>query len=196
MPKLMWNLLEWLEDYVSHATSISARWKSEHTVAEYWIEKAKREDQYIKRTNFHTEFSYTRIPQELLTLTEDHKQQIKEKIEFFKQDGVNNFYGDMWLLTRVLADYEKADALNDPIAIAVFQLREYVNELFKQFYPEEFNEVKAVLENIRKGHHEKQAVTCVECGSQNIRSYGDSWMCNQCGRKFLKKPRTKHYHKQ
>jgi DNA-directed RNA polymerase subunit RPC12/RpoP len=195
MAKLMWNLLEWLDEFVMHSTTISDRWKSSHTIREFWVEKSKRRDKFIKQANFHTEFTYTRIPDDLLVLTENHKQQIKEKIEFFNADGVNNFYSDLWLLTKILSDYEKADALNDVIPQAVLKLREYINELFKQQYPEQFDEVKAVLENIRKGHTEKEAVTCIECGSQNIRSYGDRWKCNACGRTFLKKPRTKHYQK-
>jgi len=190
----MSDLLQWLEDFVMRNTSISARWKTGHTSREYWIELAKREDKFIRTTNFHTELSsYATIPDDLLVLTEDHKTQIREKFEFYTE----NFYpSTLWLLTRILSDYEKSDDLNNPIPVAILRLRKYVNQLFKEHYPEQYNQIERELEKARKGHVEKAKIICVECGSQNVRSYGDRWKCNACGRTFLKKPRTKHYHKQ
>lgn len=192
LTRLMWNLLQWLNDYVSHSASISARWKSEHTTHEYWIELAKRRDQFIKRTNFHTEFSYASIPDELLTLDEDHKQQIKEKFDFYTE---NFFPSTIWFLTKILADYERSEDLDNPIAKAVLQLREFVNQLFREHYPQEYNQVEAELAKARKGIKEKAKIKCVECGSSEIVSSGLNYVCKSCGRSFRKKTRRKHYRK-
>ena len=186
------NLLKWLDNFVLRSTSISDRWKGNHTVQEYFVELAKRKDKFIQTTNFHTEFSYTPIPDDLLELSLEHKQQIREKFEFYT---ANQFPTVLWFLTKILADFDKADDLNNPVVVAVLKLREYVNELFKEQYPEQYSQIEQELEKARKGIKEKVKVLCVECGSLNIRSYGDRWKCNECGRTFLKKPRFKHYEK-
>lgn len=188
------NLLEWLEGYVTQCTSISDNWKSHHTTQEFFVEVAKRKDLFIRKTNFCVELnSYVEIPQELLTLTEDHKQQIREKFEFYTE----NFYpSTLWFLTKILADFEKSDDLNNPIVIAILKLREYVNELFKQHYPEEYNQTEQQLAKARKGHKQKAKIVCPECGSSHVVSSGINWVCSDCGRSFRKKLRSrKHYRK-
>lgn len=194
MPKLMRNLLQWLSDFISHNTSISARWKSEHSSAEYMIEKAKREDAYIRKTNFYIELSsYASVPQELLTLSEDHKEEIKEKFQFYTE---NFFSTTLWFLTKILSDYENADDLNNPIPIAILKLREHVNGLFRNQYPEEYNQIEAELSKVKQGIKPKAKVKCPECGSENIVSSGINWICCSCSRSFRKKlRRKKHYHK-
>lgn len=190
----MWNLLEWLEDYVSYNASISSRWRAEHSSAEYMIEKARREDAYVRKTNFHTELSsYASVPDELLTLTQDHKTQIKEKFDFYTE----SFYpSTLWFLTKILADFERADDLNNPIPIAILKLRGHINELFKNQYPEEYNQIETELEKSRKGHKEKAKIVCIECGSNKVVSSGINWVCRDCGRAFRKKLRRKaHYQK-
>jgi len=189
----MWNLLQWLDDYVLQNTGISDNWKNHHTLQEFWVEQAKRRDKFIRATNFHAELnSYVTVPDDLLTLTETHKQQIKLKFDSYTE----NFYQTtLWFLTRILADYEKAEDLNNPTAKAVLELREYVNQLFKQQYPDMHAKIEAELAKAKRGCKQKPEIVCAECGSQNVRSYGDRWKCNQCGRTFLKKPRFKHYHK-
>lgn len=187
------NLLQWLEDYVMRSTSISARWKIEHTVQEYFVEVAKRRDKYVRKTNFHTELiSYSEVPQELLTLSEIHKTQIREKFEFYSE---NFLPSTMWFLTKILSDFEKSDDLNSPLPIAILKLREYIDKLFRQQYPDTHAKIEAELSKVKQGIKEKAKVKCVECGSENVVSSGINWICNDCSRAFRKKPRRKHYEK-
>jgi len=186
------NLLEWLENYIMENTKVSDSMKARLSTTEYFVELAKRKDKFIRTTNFHVEFSYVTIPNELLILTEEHKQQIKEKFDFYTE----NFYpSTLWMLTRILADYERSEDLDNPIPIAILKLRNFINELFKQQYPKEYSQIEAELEKARRGHKEKAKIVCIECGSTNIRSWGEHWKCRDCGRKFIKKPRRKHYKK-
>ena len=188
------NLLDWLENFVQRNVRISDNWKAHHSIDEYWVELEKRFDKFIQTTNFRVEFSYTAIPDELLTLTEAHKHEIREKFELLKE----NFYpSTMLFLTKILADYEHADDLDNPIPTAILKLREYVNQLFQEHFPEQHAQISQELAKIHQKHNQntkaKAKIKCPECGSTNIKSYGDSWKCRQCGRKFLKHPRTKHY---
>lgn len=188
------NLLQWLEDFVSQNTTISDRWKAEHTSAEYMIEKAKRKGIYIRKTNFRMELSsYAEVPQELLTLTQDHKDEIKEKFQFYTE---NFFPSVLWFLTKILSDFEKAEDFNNPIPVAVLKLREYINELFKEQYPQQYKQIEMELWKVKQGIEEKAKIKCVECGSTRIVSSGINWLCQDCGRAFRKKLRRKaHYQK-
>jgi ribosomal protein L37AE/L43A len=100
-------------------------------------------------------------------------------------------------LSKILCDYESAQGVEKGQeyefesleAKVIYELYEFLKSLFAQRFPNKSIELE---ERIHRAKTETEArPVCIECGSNHVVSNGSRWLCQDCGRQFIKNPRRK-----
>jgi len=183
---LIWenNLVAWLDRFCENQVVPSERAKARYSESEFYQHFGLRLEAYRKKSNFAIELLDV-FPSRFLRLNEDQKQSMLEYVD--KIGFKKSFY--CWFLCHILAQFERAEDLDNPIAQAI-------NENYQWLKEEYFKEDQQAKIHFYALKEEKpKRPNCVSCGSSNIVSSSLNWVCKDCGRAYRKKPRTQHYNK-
>lgn len=186
MLELEWekNLVAWLDWYCKSQVVPNDRAKARYSESEFFQRWGLKVEAYRKKTNFAIELLDV-FPSRFLRLDEDQKQSILEYIDEKKLGFKKSFY--CWFLCHILAQFEKAEDLENPIAQAINENYQFL----KLKYFEANQQAKIDFYTLKE--QKPQRPNCVSCGSSNVVSSGLNWVCKDCGRAYRKKPRTHNY---
>lgn len=177
------NVLKWLNDYITNEVALSAKAKGRLNPDSYFRVLAKKENRFIRDTNFAVVLQYANFPEELLVFG---KAQIMEIGKFVESiETYQEFCVHLQLLAKILDDFEKADDLKNPVAVSIFRTYETLKLCLKNRFPEIYKEYRKRMASFEEKSASRP--NCVECGSSHIVSNGvKTWLCKDCGRQFRK----------
>ena len=183
------NVLTWLNSYVQNECELSSKAKSRiRDLEQYCVVVARRENKFIRETDFSIALDYV-FPEELLKYTMKQGKEIVKLAETF--EDYQEFCVHLQFLAKILADYEQANNLENPIALAVYGAYETLKMCLQYRFPKIYAEYQKRMAISKEKLKSKQdRPPCVECGSKDIVSNGiKTWLCKTCGRQFRKKRR-------
>lgn len=178
------NIVTWLNDYVQREVSLNDKAKSRLTDSNHYFQVlSRKEAKFIKQTDFSVVLQYD-FPESLLKFD---KTQIREIDSYVKNfEGYQTFCVHLQLLAKILADFEKAEDLDNPISVSIFKTYEVLKLYLKSRFPEIYAEYQRRIA-VFKEKSTIEKPKCPRCGSSEVISYGVRWMCKSCKRTWLKK---------
>lgn len=104
-----------------------------------------------------------------------------------ENEKLNTFKFHLWLLASLLNDFDEKGLLETSEIAQIFnEIYQLLKTHFALNFPNEENRLHKAnqLSNIPRP-------SCPECSSNHVTSNGPLWFCQDCGRKFSKRPRRK-----